>query len=486
MLDSPSAVSVGAVCREWIGKISVFLVLGGLGWYGHHTNWRLPGMGGPGASTAKPAAASPVANLSTMDGNLRAAESQPLVQMISEEAVERMGIRTETVRRSELVQTVAANGLITYDQSRVVQLSSRVPGVIWRVEKQIGDTVRKGDTLAILSSSDVGKAKADYLHAVLNVDRKTRNQERLKSISNVVAGRQLIEAEAELREAKFERFNAEQALLSLGIPIQEIGQDIRTDVELARAIHFLGLPETLARELDPKSVSANLIPIVAPFDGVLIGRDVVVGEVVQPSANSDLVVADVSRMWIRFDVRAEDAALVAPGQTAEFTPDGTEDRFACEVLWIGTEVDPKTRTVMVRAQVENPVIQPGSEGREGRRALRANTFGTGRIQVRRQPGAILVPNVAVQFDGEQQIAFIPGAAPHSYEAVPVEVGITYDGKIEIREGLLDGDEFVVAGSHALKSELQRLRAAAGSTEPSTKPASRLPRGQRSLASKSAD
>jgi cobalt-zinc-cadmium efflux system membrane fusion protein len=264
------------------------------------------------------------------------------------------------------------------------------------------------------------------------------------------------EAEAEAREARFRRFNAQQTLINLGLPIRLEQLKGLSDEEMARKLQFLGLPKDVISELDPSTTTANLIPIIVPFDGVVIGREIVTGEVVEPS-QPQFVIADVRKMWIMLDVRKEDAFRVALGQDILFETDGVPGDVHCKLTWISTEVDQKTRTVQVRAEVENPLIEP-TGGPEGQRRLRANTFGTGRIRVRLQPEAVVVPVNAVQWDGDVNVVFVPGEEGKAFVARQVRIGGTTDDYVEILDGINAGEQVVTSGSHLLKSELERRRA----------------------------
>src|SRR5206468_1369937 len=109
-------------------------------------------------------------------------------------------------------------------------------------------------------------------------------------------------AEASYREAEIRCQSAEQALVNLGLPIRaadvkEVGAEDRR-----RRVQFLGIPEAIARDLDPKTTTANLLPVVSPLDGVLVARDVVAGEVVD-TAKVLCVVADVRRLWVTLSLR---------------------------------------------------------------------------------------------------------------------------------------------------------------------------------------
>ena len=376
-----------------------------------------------------------------------------LLKLPSAGATRRAQLVIERATQSQLDEFVAAHGVTTYNQNKVASLSARVPGMVWRVEKEVGQVVRKGDVLAVLDSSEVGKAKAEFLQSVVNLHLKTMNLGRLKSVSDVVSERQLREAEADAREAKLRLFNAEQVLINLGMPIRPLPDE--TDESVAERIHFLGLPAELTAGLDPKTTTANLIPIIAPFDGVVIDRQIVPGEVVEPS-QPQFMLADVSQMWVEFHIPFEAANQLRPGQTVQFEPEGVFQELHCQLDWIGTELDDKTRTILARAVVENPVLTPGEKGRDGVRSLRAKIFGTARIRVRESGVATVVPKAAVQFDGKRHFVFMPVTEPDTFEVVPIKTGINQGDQIEVIEGVRPGDLVVVQGSRLLKSELLRI------------------------------
>src|SRR5262249_5623231 len=93
----------------------------------------------------------------------------------------------------------------------------------------------------------------------------------------------LVEAESAARAGRIALLAAQQALLNLGVPAR--AEDYAAIAEDARAekIRLLGIPESVAATLDPRTASANLLAVVAPFDGVVVARDVGAGESVEPS-----------------------------------------------------------------------------------------------------------------------------------------------------------------------------------------------------------
>jgi cobalt-zinc-cadmium efflux system membrane fusion protein len=120
------------------------------------------------------------------------------------------------------------------------------------------------------------------------------------------------------------------------------------------------------------------------------------------------------------------------------------------VSWVSTEVNDRTRTVKVRADVENP---------DGR--LKSNTFGTGRVVLREEGKAVVVPNSALHWEGDCHVVFVrdkdflkPGA-PKVFHTRTVRPGVRTETQTEIIAGVLPGELVAAKGSAALRAELLR-------------------------------
>ena len=245
-----------------------------------------------------------------------------------------------------------------------------------------------------------------------------------------------------MAEARIRLFSALQALANLALPIRTEEVSTLPDERLTAHLRFLGLPESISGTLDPVTTTANLLPLIAPFDGVVIRSDMVEGEFVS-SAPPQFTVADVRRLWVTLDVHQEDIAQIRTGQRIAFRADGASDLEAAGTIsWISTEVDDKTRTVRVRAEVENAAGQ-----------LRARSFGTGRIVVAEVPGAIAAPSAALQWKGRDALVFVRRDDGLSFELRPVHVGLHDGDYTEIVDGVRLGEIVATAGSHMLRSQL---------------------------------
>ena len=391
-----------------------------------------------------------------------ASDSGAHVDLVSATDLKNAGVVVGHATTRPMSEQIVAHGEVTYNQNKVAQLSARVPGTVWRVEKQVGDEVRKGDVLALIDASDVGRAKSEFLQALVQAELKQQTLDRLNAVGDAVPQRQLREAQSALREATVARFNAQQSLVNLGLPIRFNDLAELSDEARARKIHFLGISTDLTDGFDPAHTTANLIPLVAPFDGVVIRREIVIGEVVAPD-KPQFVLADTRTMWLKMSVRKEDAIRLAVSQIVDFEADGVPGTVHCRLAWISTEVDEKTRTVQARGEVNNPLLGTNSSAafvgtssspsQSENRLLRANTFGTGRVRIREEPLAVVVPEKAIVWDGKRHLVFIPRADGVSFEPRIVGLGVTHDGFTEVMEGLQTGEAVVIEGSHTLKSEM---------------------------------
>ncbi|HEY2250378.1 MAG TPA: efflux RND transporter periplasmic adaptor subunit [Planctomycetaceae bacterium] len=358
----------------------------------------------------------------------------------------------------EFDEFVVANGVVEYDETRLAQLASRTSGFAWRVDKKEGDAVHKGEILAVLDSNEVGKAKAELLEAAVTFHLKSETLQRLEESRSSVPERSLREADAAEKLAHVRLLNAQQTLINLGLPLpRDWDRDFSVE-QGARRVQFLGIPTSLVADFGPEVVTANLIPLSAPFDGVVIDRQVVTGEIVQ-SGHPQFVIADVSRMWLKLNVRKADAARLAIGQELWFSSDGVPGDVSSRISWIATEVDVKTRTVQVRAETENPWVDSPSDEHSRQRLLRAHTFGTARIRVRDERRVVVVPNTAIQSDGGQYLVFVPRSDGRSFEPRLVVLGITRDDETEIVRGIRADERVVTSGSYVLKAEMGRQQAA---------------------------
>lgn len=421
--------------------LAVLSVLAALAVVGHLTEWKITEI----AKLWKTAESvdSPADKPSN---EIKPSAGETGVRFASVEAMEKSGIKTATVTKHKMSQAIVANGIIDYDRLRMAHLATRAPGIVWKVYRRIGDSVRKGEVLGLVDAVDVGRAKAEFLQALRSLQLKTDTLEREKraDASGSVPERTLRESEAAVAEARIRLFSAQQALANLGLAIRTDEVKTLSDERLTAHLRFLGLPESITQTLDPAATTANLLPLVAPFEGVVIYSNMVEGEVVN-STPPQFTVADLRRLWVMLDVRQEEIARLRNGQRITFRTDGAPGVEATGMVsWISTEVDEKTRTVRVRAEVQNDQGQ-----------LRARSFGTGRIVVVEEMDATVVPSAAVQWKGSNSLVFVQQSDGLSFEPRPVRLGLSDGEYTEIVDGVRLGEIVATTGSHMLNAQLRR-------------------------------
>jgi cobalt-zinc-cadmium efflux system membrane fusion protein len=383
-----------------------------------------------------------------VENNSRCDLHKRRIQFATPEAVDKAGVEVEPVWTGPVVEVVSANGEVTYDPTRTARLSARAPGTVFRVFKQVGDPVRAGELVVLVEAAEVGKAKAAFLTAVVQTRLATLTHDRVKRLTGA-SRQELDQAFAAYSEARITLATAQQALVNLGMPVDVAAfEQVSTD-DLPDRLRFLGLPKEVAARLDAKTTTGNLLPVVAPQDGRVATRDVVAGEVVD-SAKVLLLVVDARRLWLTLDVAQADAPLVRPGLVVKFRPMAGREDVTGPITWMSTEVSDRTRTVKVRAELDNP---------GGR--LRSNTFGTGRVILREEAKAVVVPSTALHWEGDCHVVFVrdrdyskPGA-PKVFHTRTVRPGVRDGTQVEIIAGVLPGELVVTKGSGVLRAELLR-------------------------------
>lgn len=430
--------------------VSILTGLLTFGYLGHQTHWTFVRQAHGesaqhGAGSEKPA---------DKHADLKPVARGATVEFPTKESVTKTGITSGSVERRTLQDRINAMGVITYDQRLTAQLSSRASGTVWRSTKQPGDTVKKGDVLLIIDAVDVGRVKTEFLSNLVDVESKTEilaNVEKNKAIG-VISDRLVREARIALRESKIQLLNSEQTLINFGLSVKSSEFTALDDAARSAKLHFLGLPADLVAELDPSSTTSNLLPLTAPFDGAMIGHEAVLGESVE-AGKPILELANVGRMWVKLNVPKEDGSKLVLGQPISFLPDGMTEAVHSKISWISTAVDEQTRTLQIRADVENPKVSEDPQTHREVHLLRANAYGTGTIMVREALDVVSVPESAVTQTENGPLIFVQ-TGERSFRRCEVKLGIHDGDFIQVLSGGIEpGQQVVTQGSHALKSEL---------------------------------
>ena len=348
----------------------------------------------------------------------------------------RLGSSTSAAEAGVVVQaagvlpmdsTVPGFAELMFNQNRLAKIKPLVGGVVRAVEVDLGSRVEEGDLLVTLTSETIGEAEGAYLRALADEElhRKTRERERDLLAQGISSEKAYQEEEAAHLVSVAAAGQARQRLVVLGFAEAQIG------------------------EIVDRRMMTGVLELRAPFDGEIVQRQAVQGEVVDAH---DLLftIADPSDLWAMVNLPESQLSHVRTGQKVELTVESLPGQsFAGTLTWVSATVDKRTRMAHGRIEVQNP---------GGR--LKANMFAHARIATARSDRAVVVPVSAVQDVAGTPIVFVR-FADDLFEARPVTLGTKHDGRIEITHGLNPDEPVVVAGGFALKSQLLVSRLGAG-------------------------
>src|SRR5581483_8373863 len=171
-------------------------------------------------------------------------------------AVDKAGIDIAPVWQTAMAEEVTASGEVLFDPSLVARLSPRAPGTAWWVAKTAGDPVKAGEVLGLIDAADVGRAKAEFQQALVQLRLKRQALANLSPAREVIAERQRREVEAAVKDAEVRLLGAEQALTNLGLPVRSADFDKLPLDEVVRQMRLIGVSD-LVSGLDVKGMTAN-------------------------------------------------------------------------------------------------------------------------------------------------------------------------------------------------------------------------------------
>src|SRR5688572_3232065 len=253
-----------------------------------------------------------------------------VVVPLSTDAAERAGIGLSQVMAQPVSEGLRLPGVVEPDAYRQVSVTALVGGRVVGVSAQLGDRVRKGQSLALVYSPEVAEARTKYVSAEAMLDAHDRELQRTQK---------LVEIGAASRQ-ELERIHAEHAAQT-------------AEVESARSrLQLLGAD--VDGSAPPKSQENATTNVPAPIDGVLTERLANVGLNVDP-ATKLFTVVDLSNVWIVADVYERDLQRVREGTAATVTTTAYPDRaLEGRVSFIDPQLNTTTRTAKIRVEVANP------------------------------------------------------------------------------------------------------------------------------------
>jgi cobalt-zinc-cadmium efflux system membrane fusion protein len=307
-------------------------------------------------------------------------------------------------------------GEIQINDDRTVHVVPRVSGVAEAVLVSTGQFVKKGQTLAVFSSQMISEQRSALQTAQKRLSLANTIYQREKTLweQKITAEQDYLQALQGLREAEIAVDNSQQKLSALGVILNN----------------------------NANSSSLNRFELRAPYDGLVVERNLSIGEAVKEDTPI-FTISDLSTVWAEVHIPAKDLPYVRMGDKVTLRATAFDAQTTGTVAFIGALVGELTRMAKARIVLANP---------QG--AWRPGLFVSVEVKAAEVQVPIAIETDALQTLGTQQVVFVRTAT--GFKAHPVKLGLN-DGKhVEVMEGLSAGTRYATKGSYILKSELSKL------------------------------
>ncbi|MBI3786509.1 MAG: efflux RND transporter periplasmic adaptor subunit [Deltaproteobacteria bacterium] len=333
-------------------------------------------------------------------------------------------IKVEPVTEAREELTVRTSGKAAFNEERLSYVSSPLIGRVVEIKARPGERVEAAQTLAVIDSPDLGSAWSEFIKAradQLLAERSYALAQELAA-AKAMARKDFQKAEDESVKARADLRRARERLESFGAASKDLDEP-----------------------LDSLHVRSRFI-LTAPIAGTVIERNMTLGQQVGADASQRLfVVADLTTLWVTADVYEKDLSLVRPGE--DVTVDAAAwpgERFTGRINYVGDTVDPNTRTVKVRLEVENQQLR-----------LKPEMFVTATVHADGTRSVLSIPLAAVHGEGVGQPFVFVALDDTRFASRVVELGAKADDRVIVSKGLTLQDRVVTDGSILLKAEAER-------------------------------
>jgi membrane fusion protein, heavy metal efflux system len=342
---------------------------------------------------------------------------------LTDEKVASAGLEIQTVSRREFRSYRDFPGKVVPNHHATAEVTTLVRGRVVDVYADFGDQVKTGDLLAMLYSEELGMAQSAYLKADAKLYVAEQAYERAKYL---LTEKVLALADAQRRKGEMLTLRAEKR-------------------ETRDRLKLYGMSDKQIQRLEQDDEIRSYVPIVAPFDGRVIARNLTKGEVVETTEKL-FTVADLSEVWVLANIPEKDIQYIHPdgsvSQSVEVLVNTYPNRiFHGNITYVGDVLDVATRTMRLRLELPNHD-----------KKLKPEMFATVRVYSEPESNVLAVPEAAVQRDRDRQFVFVK-KDEQSFEARDVTLGESNGEIVKVLHGLTEGDQVVTAGSFILKSEL---------------------------------
>jgi len=325
-------------------------------------------------------------------------------------------IKISVVSQGDVSDILRVAGQIDFDEQALTRIGASVTGRVTQINAQLGNEVKKGDTLALINSSELSNSQLAYLKARSEKEFHRRTVQRAKTLfeADVISAAELQRRESEYEVASAQTRAAQDQLRVLGVNLKAM------------------------EELATTGAIDSVASVMATIKGVVVERKVTTGQVVQP-ADVLFTVADLSRVWAVAQVPEQQVAQVKVGQSVRIEVPALEnEKLIGKLIYVGQTVNPESRTVLVRTELDN------TSGR-----LKPSMLASMLIEST-PTKRVVVPIAAIVREQDADYVFIE-EKPGSFRLKPVRLSSEHNGQRVVLDGLSQGMRIVSDGAFHLNN-----------------------------------
>ena len=334
---------------------------------------------------------------------------------LSAEQIAAAGIKVAAVGPGQLAREVSVPGKVVAAADRMAQIVPKVGGAVTEARKNLGDTVEKGEILALIESREMAESVADYLAAkrAEELARTTFNREKGLWDKKITAEQDYLTAKNAHQEAKIKLDLAKQKLQALG-----------HDGEVSN------------------NGNSRFHELRSPLPGRVIARELTLGEYVD-TTHSAFTVADLSVVWVESAIAPGDLPFVKEGLMANVV--GSGGKAEGKLIFVSPAIDPETRSAKAIIELDN------ADGK-----WRPGEFANAAIATSAQDTDLIVPKDAIQTIEGKAVVFVRN--DKGFEKRDVTTGREDSRHVEILSGVSFGEPVAVSSTFTLKAELGKSEA----------------------------
>lgn len=327
------------------------------------------------------------------------------------------GLKIITVEAVKRPETVSAPGIVRYNDYKTADITSLIEATVDSRHVQLGEAVHKGDELITLKSTTLAQAEADWIRTQAEYRKNRQEFERVKPLAadGIVSQARLQQSRSAYEAAKAQQLATRATLVSYGLSERDIA-----GLEAGKRF--------------------GLVTLRAAINGTVVADDVVLGQHI--AAGSLLMrIIDEESVWVEVNLPPAQLQKIETGAVASVVSNGEREHMRGKVVGVHHELDAATRTAVVRLEIDN-----------SSHALHAGMFVDAEISIGSGKPALLLPETAIQRQGNERIVFVEEEPGH-FERREVEVESAGMGQVEIHSGIKAGERVATKGAFVLLSEL---------------------------------